>query len=191
MLIEDGFNEVLNHLSMRILINIAPPNNSMKKTIVFLWCYVFLCSLVLHAQSPDTPTHLVIHQNNGNSISILLSDKPKITFPKEYTEILYIETTENTYRFMMARSLYSIFFTNKDAIVEKTNVNENAIKQQGDQLCFSTSKPNTHISITDINGTTIMSKDIDSGEFYYPLSDLSAGIYIAKINNTTIKFIKR
>lgn len=190
MLIEDGFNEVLNHLSMRILINIAPPNNSMKKTTVFLWCYVFLCSLVLHAQSPDTPTHLVIHQNDGNSISILLKDKPKITFPYDDKNKLQITSLNGVYEFGCS-DLKNIYCISKTSGINIGSIKDEMVEQQGDQLCFSTSKSNTHISITDIKGNTIMSKTINSGNYYYPLSELVSGTYIAKINNTTIKFIKR
>lgn len=190
MLIEDGFNEVLNHLSMRILINIAPPNNSMKKTIVFLWCYVFLCSLVLHAQSPDTPTHLVIHQNNGNSISILLRDKPKITFPYDDKNKLQITSLNGVYEFGCS-NLKNIYYISEISGVKDNVAVDDNVETQGDKLCFYTSKPNAHISIVDVKGNIIMSEKIDSGCFYYPLSNLLSGTYIAKINDTTIKFIKR
>ena len=36
-----------------------------------------------------------------------------------------------------------------------------------------------------------MTETIDSGNYYFSLSDLLPGSYIAKINDTTIKFIKR
>lgn len=164
----------------------------MKKTIVFLWCYVFLCSLVLHAQSPDTPTHLVFHRNYGETISILLSDKPKISFiPSGYSAYnMRISTLNSEYEFKCSYLDKISYISETSEVTDNVIIDDN-VEQQRDKLCFSTSKSNIHISITDIKGNIIMSKIINSGNYYYSLSELVSGTYIAKINNTTIKFIKR
>lgn len=164
----------------------------MKKTAIILLCCTILCALHLHAQSTETPTHLVICDYNDNKVSILLSETPKITFPdSENKKYLQITTTKSTYDFY-TNDLNLICFSKLDISgTEAINATHNTIKRQGDMLCFSTDKPDTRISIIDVKGYIIMSQIIDSGNYYYSLSDLIPGTYIAKINDTTIKFIKR
>ncbi len=163
----------------------------MKKITVFLWCSVFLCSIMTHAQSSEIPTHLVISEYDGKSISILLSDKPKITFrPDSKYRLEVITLNGSSYEFNTNR-LNRISYTSKTSVPDVNTIISDVIEQQGDHLCFSTNKPNTHISVIDIKGNIIMSETIDSGNYYFKLTNLFPGTYIAKINNTTIKFIKR
>lgn len=164
----------------------------MKKITVFLWCSVFLCSIMTHAQSSEIPTHLVIDENDGDAISFLLRDKPKITFPNEVGNFLLfsISTTTTTYR-MRTLYLNKIRYSSETKVTEILTDSDNTVRRQGDQLCFSSNKPNAHISVIDIKGNIIMSETIDYGNYYFSLSDLLPGTYIAKINNTTIKFIKQ
>lgn len=163
----------------------------MKKITVFLWCSVFLCSIMTHAQSSEIPTHLVIESKYGNSygVSILLKEKPKITFPTNTGE-MHITTSENSYT-IRNYHLSRMYYKSETSKVENIAQINNKVEQQGDQLCFSTNKPNTHISVIDIKGNILMAETIDSGNYYFSLSDLLPGTYIAKINNTTIKFIKQ
>lgn len=160
----------------------------MKKITVFLWCSVFLCSIMTHAQSSEIPTHLVIENSYQSTISIPLNVNPKMTFDLTISEI-NITTSDIQYHIYLDYDT-KISYDNI-ATIEETNSTNSKIELQPDLLCFSTCKLNTHISIVDIKGNIIMSQVIDSGNYYYPLSELLPGIYIAKINNTTIKFIKQ
>lgn len=169
----------------------------MKKITVFLWCSVFLCSIMTHAQSSEIPTHLVIEKYDGESISILLSDKPKITFyyfhPYDdyYKEhILQIATLKESYEFYTER-INKISYKSETSGADVNTLISDVVEQHGDQLYFSTNKPNTHISVIDIKGNILMAETIDSGNYFFSLTDLLPGTYIAKINNTTIKFIKQ
>lgn len=162
----------------------------MKKITVFLWCSVFLCSIMTHAQSSEIPTHLVIKSNNGDAISFLLNDKPKIIFPYEDKNRLQITSLNGVYEFE-CHKLTGISYDSRTSGISIDTIKDEMVEQQGDQLCFSTNKPNTHISVIDIKGNILMAETIDSGNYYFSLSDLLPGTYIAKINNTTIKFIKQ
>lgn len=162
----------------------------MKKITVFLWCSVFLCSIMTHAQSSEIPTHLVVKSNNGDAVSFLLSDKPKITFPYDDKNRLRITSLNGVYEFE-CHNLTDISYASRTSGISIGSIKDEMVEQQGDQLYFSTNKSNTHISIADIKGNIIMSVTIDSGNYFFPLSDLLPGTYIAKINNTTIKFIKQ
>lgn len=142
-----------------------------------------------YAQSSEIPTHLVIENRYHGSISIPLKDNPKMTFNFKMHRI-YIDTSDIRYDILMNYdtkiSYYKII-----ASIEQTKSTDYEIELQPAQLCFSTSRLNTHISIVDIKGNIIMTETIDSGNYYFSLSDLLPGSYIAKINDTTIKFIKR
>lgn len=142
-----------------------------------------------YAQSSEIPTHLVIENRYHGSISIPLKDNPKMTFNFKYHRI-YIDTSDIRYGILINYdtkiSYYKII-----ASIEQTKSTDYEIELQPAQLCFSTSRLNTHISIVDIKGNIIMTETIDSGNYYFSLSDLLPGSYIAKINDTTIKFIKR
>lgn len=159
----------------------------MKK--LFLSCCLLICGLMTYAQSSEIPTHLVIENRYHGSISIPLKDNPKMTFNFKMHRI-YIDTSDIRYDILMNYdtkiSYYKII-----ASIEQTKSTDYEIELQPAQLCFSTSRLNTHISIVDIKGNIIMTETIDSGNYYFSLSDLLPGSYIAKINDTTIKFIKR
>lgn len=159
----------------------------MKKLLLSL-C-LLICGLHISAQSSQTPTHLVLEYvtNQDSEISFLLVDKPKINFSNNQIHIITSENSFSTFDYYLKRIYYSSKLSTVDNITEINN----SVEQQGDMLCFSTSQPNSYISITDFKGTIIMSETIDSGCYYFPMSNLSTGIYIAKINNSTIKFIKR
>lgn len=163
----------------------------MKKITVFLWCSVFLCSIMTHAQSSEIPTHLVISEYDGESISILLSDKHKITFPYEDEDILQVTLLNNSSYEFESDYLTQFLYISKISGMDVNTIMDDKIETRGDHLCFSTNKPNTHISVIDIKGNIIMSEAIDSGNYYFSLSDLLPGTYIAKINKSTIKFIKQ
>ena len=159
----------------------------MKK--LFLSCCLLICGLMTYAQSSEIPTHLVIENRYHGPISIPLKDNPKMTFNFKMHRI-YIDTSDIRYDILMNYdtkiSYYKII-----ASIEQTKSTDYEIELQPAQLCFSTSRLNTHISIVDIKGNIIMTETIDSGNYYFSLSDLLPGSYIAKINDTTIKFIKR
>lgn len=161
----------------------------MKK--LFLSCCLLICGLMAHSQSSKIPTHLVISEYDGESISILLSDKPKITFRPDNKYRLEVTTLNGSSFEFNTNRLNHISYTSKTDGTEINTIISDVIEQQGDHLCFSTNKPNTHISVIDIKGNIIMSETIDSGNYFFKLTNLLPGTYIAKINNTTIKFIKR
>lgn len=142
-----------------------------------------------YAQSSQVPTHLVVTETTEYSISFLLSDKPKITFSTDNIEWMEVSTLNGSlYVFYQPAQ---ISYKSDLSGINNASFSDDSVYQQGDQLCFSTNKPNTYISVIDLKGNILMSETIDSGNYYYPLSDLLPGAYIAKINKSTIKFIKR
>lgn len=154
-----------------------------------LFCCVLWCGLIAHAQQPQTPTHMVITEQSGYSVSILLTDKPKITFE---SEVLWNFSTlqGTTYKFFN-KFLSKIHYLPNPASIEDIILSNDEIKRRGELLCFFTSKPNTLIMIADMKGHIIFSRIINTENYNFPLSHLSSGTYIAKINDTTIKFIKQ
>jgi hypothetical protein len=88
----------------------------------------------------------------------------------------------------MARFTYE---TNDETTIVNLQTEESLFKLTGESLLFPSLKANSTVSVYSLNGTQVFKKTIrQKGEYAFPLSNLSAGVYRLGYKSGTVGFYK-
>lgn len=157
----------------------------MKKlpSILLLFC---ICASAI---AEDTKTHLVVWAKDGTKVAYALDEKPKVTFT-EANLIISAEGVEVNYALdNMDRFTYE---SNVNSAVRNLKTDEVSFKLDGESLLFLNMSANSTISLHTLNGTSVFSKTVSTaGEYAFPLSNLTTGVYLVTVNGLTYKIVKR
>ena len=147
--------------------------------------------IAYEAAAEDAPTHFILYFRDGEKVSFLLEHNPRVVsgegivtvvdedFSVEYkhSEIhRYVIGTDDAYT----------------SIGEVAGKSEGIISNQPGTIMLSGFKSHVPVIISDINGTIMLKSETDAeGMLGISTASYPSGIYIVKINNQTLKFIKR
>lgn len=157
----------------------------MKSLIIF----IFLLFLNLTVKADNYFSNLVVLSKDGTAVAYALEEKPKLAFTK--TDLL-ITTDKTTVTYPLSNLAKFTFDKQNNTAIKNLLSEEPIFSFDGDVLIFPNLKTNSEVSILTIGGMLVLKKKVLSdGEYSFPLSRLSTGIYIVKIDKLTYKIIKK
>lgn len=135
--------------------------------------------------------NLVIWAKDGSKIAeYALTEIPKVTFESGAFVISSASTEIESYELdRLARFTYEKIESTgiKDIVTDDVSFSIN-----GETLIFSSLKANSLVSVFALNGTSVFSKRIDqAGQYAFPLTNLTRGIYLIHVNDSTYKIVKK
>lgn len=141
----------------------------------------------------ETPElyNLVIWAKDGSKIAeYALTEMPKVTFESGAFVISSASTEIESYELdRLARFTYEKKESTgiKDIVTDDVSFSIN-----GETLIFSSLKANSLVSVHALNGTSVFSERIDhAGQYAFPLTNLTRGIYLIHVNDSTYKIVKK
>ena len=134
-------------------------------------------------------TNLVVWSKDGTKVAYALSEQPKVTFTE--TELLVTtQSVEVNYPIdNMARLTYE---SGDETDIRDLKNDKMSFKKDGEALLFPALKANSTVSIYSLNGKLEFKKTVMTyGEYSFPLSNLSTGVYLVNVNGLTYKIVKK
>lgn len=137
----------------------------------------------------NSKTQLYVWSKDGTKVAYSLSQNPKLTF----TETEMVITGNNL------EVIYPIAemdrFAYKDEVttlIFDLSTDERHLVMKEDYLLFPAIDCIREVSIYSLNGTKLLKKTLPAeGEYAYPFSNLSSGVYMVKVNGLTYKIVKK
>lgn len=150
--------------------------------------------LVFAGQIPLNAQQVIIKLSDGNSERISLLSSPKIQFTSSEF-LISTSDCEIRYPLLDVKGYYFIPAQSSDG-VDESELSESTdypnIKIGRDAIHITGLSNPVSIEIFDINGTKVLDKKIVPDKInVMPLQTLSSGIYIARVGNRSIKFLRK
>lgn len=140
------------------------------------------------------PTHFIICFLDGERIAYALENQPKVVPGEGKITVIDGAVTmeypaENVHKYVLGVGTDYESGTKVDHVVAD---NAGLVRQSGGVLQFSGYEPGTKLSIYNIGGVLVGMFETDSnGGLEISLSQYPQNVYIVKIKNQTLKFIKK
>lgn len=129
---------------------------------------------------------LVITTVGGQEQQIDLNDYPTITMNAGQLEI---KSKTATFDFDLQK-VADFKYVDADASVGNIE-SDQCVTLQGDRLIFRADNRDLTVSVCDMSGIVIFSKEMRVGEeSIFSLSQLTNGVYVVNVNNTSFKIIR-
>ena len=134
-------------------------------------------------------TQLIIWAKDGTRVAYALEDAPEVNFTETDLTITTNSIEVNYNLEDMAKITYE---ANNGTFITNLSSGESPFKFNGDALIFHFLDIKTAVTIHSLNGELILRKFVQSaGEYAFPLSGLTPGVYIVKLYGLTFKIAKR
>lgn|GEM_PF-5362079 len=141
---------------------------------------------VLSSSAQSTSYRLAVTTIDGQKQQIELNDYPTITMNGGRLEI---KSKTITLGFDLQK-VADFKYVNGSASVSAIT-SEPGVTRQGDRLIFRAENRDLKISVCDMGGIVVFSKEIHTGEeSVFSLSQLSPGVYVVSVNNTSFKMTR-
>ena len=139
--------------------------------------------------SADGTTWLKLYNRNGTKVGYFsVSDNPKVTFTSDK---VIVTTNSADVHYYSLPNMWKFTYDTGTGIND-INVDKNAMQFDGSVIIFPSLEVGTDIAVYNTNGTLVMSKKATkAGDYSFPLSDLSHGVYMVKVNGKTYKIVKK
>ena len=145
-------------------------------------------SLSSTAQSNDVKTIQVFQgENSMPSYEYALDDTKSIFFGTDEFTFTFYSSSDTSFKFDEVRSIKFGNGVPSSVQAVETNDDDIMLSYSGGILTVGGCDNQSVLTVYDITGRTVLSRKVN-GSAEISLSSLAAGIYIANINNTTIKF---
>ncbi|MDE5806540.1 MAG: hypothetical protein K2H76_00350 [Muribaculaceae bacterium] len=166
----------------------------MKHFIIF-----FLALLTIFSSSTaQTAKAIVLLKNDNSEVSVLMSRKPVITFPESTT--IEIKTGND---FFSNGYLESIKIDSKD--VKKITIEDvrasqidtpdsqkaTEVSTESNSLRIKVNSDKVLLEIYTLDGRSIRSETLETGETLIPLDSLPKDVIIIKVDNQTLKLLRQ
>lgn len=156
----------------------------MKK--IFLLLLLPLSCMVSVANEPLNT--LVVWAKDGTKVAYSLNGKPKVTFTKTDLVITTNDVEVNYSLENMLRFTYG----NTETGITNLQTGESSFRIDGESLLFPSLKANSTVTVYSVKGVLIFKKTVNqSGEYSFPIGNLSSGVYMVNVNGLTYKIVKR
>ena len=156
----------------------------MKRILLLL---LILLPMITFAEGSFTT--IVVWAKDGTKVAYALNDKPQIKFMPSYL----IVTTDGVEVSYELEKLACITYSSEDMTAIKDITTESvSFELDEESLLFPSLKPQSTVSLCGLNGFVYFSKTIkEGGEYSFPISSLSNGVYLVSVNGLTYKFQKK
>ena len=160
----------------------------MRKTLLsqcFASVLLLLCSAPASAEEKTT---LVVWTKDSTKVAYALDEEPKISFT---TTDLVITVQDAEVSFPLENMLRFTYADDTDTNILDLYTGEPTFFLNGDYLLFPSLGKGTVVSLHALDGSLISSKTISNGgDYTFPLSGLSSGVYMVNVNGVTYKIVR-
>ena len=119
-----------------------------------------------------------------------LTMSPTVTFTEDQV-VVTNDVADVYYHALPTMWKFTYFFDPGSGIKDITAEN-NAMTFDGNVIIFPALKAGANIMVYGTNGSLVMSKTVATdGEYAFPLSDLTKGVYLVNENGQTYKIVKK
>ncbi len=151
--------------------------------------FLFFSFFAFSIMANEVRTHLVVCAKDSTKVAYALAEEPKVTFTETDLVIKTKNIEVNYVLENMARFTYeyrpSVGITNLKS-------DELLFCLDGEFLLFPTLQANSSVYIYTVNGALVFKKTVqEEGEYSFPISDLSSGVYLVSVNGLIYKIVKR
>ena len=154
----------------------------MKKIFLII---VLLLQVCLTVMAQEIRTHLVIWAKDGTQVAYALKEQPVLSF---MDSALLIRTAQMEINYPLDQMAKFTYETREEMAVRDINTDQTMFVLNEESLLFLNLKPNNHVGLYTISGQTVFSRTISSyGEYAFPLSQLTRGVYLVQVNGLTYK----
>ena len=152
---------------------------------------ILFCIIVISINCVKAQNNLTLKFDDGSEVSCLLTTLNKIFFSDSNIVFNYTDASSNSY---LISSLRKMTFKSYSAVPEVIK-NKNSIivyPSPATDFILLKNAPDEilNISIIKLDGVMVISKKIFSNKTPIDISSLTSGLYLLKVNNTTLKFNK-
>lgn len=149
-------------------------------------------SLVLfagHPLSAEEKTMLVVWSKDNTRVAYALEKEPRISFTSTDL-IITVQDTEVSYPLEdMLRFTYG---DASESNILDMHAGESLFLLDGNSLLFPSLAAGTTVSLHALDGAPVFVKTVSTaGDYAFPLSALSSGVYMVNVNGVTYKIVKR
>ena len=157
----------------------------MKKIFLVI---VLLMQVCLAVRAQEIRTHLVVWSKDGTQVDYALQEQPVLSFTDSD---LLIRTALMEISYPLDQMAKFSYETRDDMAVRDISTDETMFMLNEESLLFLNLKPNSHVGLYTISGQTIFSRTVSAyGEYAFPLSQLTRGIYLVQVNGLTYKIAR-
>lgn len=148
--------------------------------------------IAYEAAEEDAPTHFILYFRDGEKVSFLLEHNPRVVSGEGIVTVVDEDFTveykhSEIHRYVIGTD--DAYTAIGEAAGSKS---EGIISNQPGTIMLSGFKSHVPVIISDINGTVMFQSETDAeGMLGISTASYPSGIYIVKIKNQTLKFIKR
>jgi len=154
----------------------------MKKIFLII---VLLLQVCLTVMAQEIRTHLVIWAKDGTQVAYALKEQPVLSF---MDSALLIRTAQMEINYPLDQMAKFTYETREEMAVRDINTDQTMFVLNEESLLFLNLKPNNHVGLYTISGQAVFSRTISSyGEYAFPLSQLTRGVYLVQVNGLTYK----
>lgn len=153
------------------------------KTTILLLCFCF------SAFAEEAKTQLIVWAKNETKVAYALDKKPQINFT-DTTLIISVEDVEVSYP--LDEMLRFTYGEAPETGILDLQTEESQFYFDGTYLLFPSLSAGTKVSLYTLGGALVFTKTVSTnGEYAFPLSNLSQGVYVVNVNGVTYKILKK
>ena len=165
--------------------------SNMKLKHVILQFFIGMCFVASAQDVQDEPVQFSIYTNDGEVSTFKFEDNPKIEV-KEGQMVVSFNSIEVSFDYSNLQKM--VYQSSSDVTTGVASVldDQPVILLEGDEIKVNPLQKDAQISIYDTTGVLVESRNLKAGESHkISVADLSRGIYIITLNNTTYKILKK
>lgn len=153
------------------------------KTTILLLCFCF------SSFAEESKTQLIVWAKNNIKVAYALYVKPQIIFT-DTTLVISVEDVEVSYPLdEMLRFTYGEV---PETDILDLQTGESQFYFDGTCLLFPSLNVGATVSLYTLGGSKVFAKTVSAnGEYAFPLSNLSQGVYVVNVNGVTYKILKK
>lgn len=133
---------------------------------------------------------LVVWEKGGAVVgNYELTYTPKVTFTE--TEMIITTSLADVYYYGLP-NMWKLTYESVPTSVNNILADNNAMQFTGDAIVFPVLEAGSNIAVYAANGALVINKTVSSaGEYAFPISNLSQGVYMVNVNGKTYKIVKK
>ena len=136
---------------------------------------------------------LLVWEKSGNIVgSFELSSTPMVTFTE--TDMVVTTTIGDVYYHNYdLPDMWKLTYEEYEPTgVKNILADANAMNFDGNSIIFPALEAGSKIAVYSANGSMVLDKTVScDGEYAFPLSNLSQGVYVVNVNGKTYKIVKK
>ncbi|MBQ6079002.1 MAG: T9SS type A sorting domain-containing protein [Muribaculaceae bacterium] len=134
---------------------------------------------------------MVVWEKGGAVVGTYeLTYTPKVTFTE--TEMIVTTSIADVYYYNLPNMWKITYEEYEPTGLDNILADANAMKFNGSAIVFPALEAGSNITVYAVNGTMVLNKTVSSaGEYAFPISSLSQGVYLVNVNGKTYKIVKK